>query len=258
MRVAMSEGTIDQVKHIRDIYSRFTVLIHEIAKFGIVGGIGFVVQLSVTDGVHLGLGLGALTSVVVGYLIATVVTFLGNRHWAFKHRQGKGLGHETTMFFLLNIVGLGIQEAVVAFVHYGLNMTDALSYNLANIAGIGLGTLFRLWSYRKWVFLEVTDEPAEVAPTVLPAELPIEEHSAGVQYPAVGMHASGEHVAGPRGFGMHANGAHANGAAAHGANGYGADGPRGGGAHAPGRHRAPESRQPEPEPEQIYPQPSVG
>jgi putative flippase GtrA len=254
MRVAMSEGTIDQVKYIRDIYSRFTVLIHEIAKFGIVGGIGFIVQLSITDGVHLGLGLGALTSVVVGYLIATVVTFLGNRHWAFKHRQGKGLGHETTMFFLLNIVGLGIQEAVVAFVHYGLNMTDALSYNLANIVGIGLGTLFRLWSYRKWVFLEVTDEPAEVGPTVLPAE----EHSAGVQYPALGMHAAGEHVAGPRGYGMHGNGAHASGPPALGGNVYGANGARGGGAHAAGRHRAPESRQPEQEPEQIYPQPSVG
>ena len=168
------------------------------------------------------------------------------------------------MFFLLNIVGLGIQEAVVAFVHYGLHMTDALSYNLANIVGIGLGTLFRLWSYRKWVFLEVTDEPAEVAPTVLPAEgHSAGEHPAGVQYPAVGMHAAGEHVAGPRGYGMpgygmHANGAHASGTPAHGGNGYGANGARGGGAHAAGRHRAPESRQPGQEPEQIYPQPSVG
>lgn len=254
MRVAMSEGTIDQVKYIRDIYARYAQKIHEIAKFGVVGGIGFLVQLGVTDGAHFGAGIGALTSIIIGYVVATVVTFLGNRHWAFKHRQGKGLQHETLLFVLLNCVGLGIQEAVVATVHYGLHLTDPLSYNLANIVGIGLGTLFRLWSYRKWVFLEVTDEPAEVAPTVLPAE----EHSAGVQYPAVGMHAAGEHVAGPRGYGMPGNGAHASGTPAHGGNGYGANGSRGGGAHAAGRHRAPESRQPEQEPEQIYPQPSVG
>ena len=160
------------MKYIRDTYARYAVRIHEIAKFGVVGGIGFFVQLGVTDAAHLGLGVGALSAVVVGYIVATVVTFLGNRHWAFKHRRGKGLGHETMLFVLLNIVGLGIQEAVVATVHYGLHMTDPLSYNVANIVGIGLGTLFRLWSYRKWVFLDVNEEPAEVAPTVLPHEMP--------------------------------------------------------------------------------------
>jgi putative flippase GtrA len=159
--VAFSEGTVDEVKYIRDIYARFALLIHEVAKFAVVGGIGFVVQLGVTDIAHLKLGIGPLTSILIGYVVATVVTFLGNRHWAFKHRKGSGLGRETVLFLLLNLVGLGIQEAVVAFVHYGLGMTDAVSYNLANIIGIGLGTLFRLWSYRKWVFLAVPEAPAE-------------------------------------------------------------------------------------------------
>lgn len=245
MRVAMSEGTIDQVKSIRDSYARYALRIHEIAKFGVVGGIGFVVQLGVTDAVHLGLGVGALTAVIVGYAVATVVTFLGNRHWAFKHRQGKGLHRETVTFVLLNMVGLGIQEAVVATVHYGMHMTDPLSYNVANVVGIGLGTLFRLWSYRKWVFLEVTDEPAEVAPTVLPTELPVEEPSAGAHH-SVGEHAGAEHVAGMHASGAHANGAHAN------------NGARTGGAHAPGRHRATGANQAEPDTEDFYPQPSIG
>jgi putative flippase GtrA len=149
------------VSYIRDIYARFALLIHEVAKFAVVGGIGFVVQLGVTDLAHLKLGIGPLFSVVIGYVIATVVTFFGNRHWAFNQRKGKGLGRETVLFVLLNVVGLGIQEAVVAFVHYGLGMTDPVSYNVANIIGIGLGTLFRLWSYRKWVFLSLPDAPVE-------------------------------------------------------------------------------------------------
>jgi putative flippase GtrA len=157
------------VKSLRDTYQRFTVLIHEILKFGIVGGIGFVVQLGVTDLLHLKLGVGPLTAIVIGYVVATVVTFLGNRHWAFKHRQGKGLQHETLLFVVLNVVGLGIQEAVVAVVHYGLHDTDGLAFNVANIIGIGLGTLFRLWSYRKWVFLAVEEAPSlaeQVKPVV--------------------------------------------------------------------------------------------
>jgi putative flippase GtrA len=156
----MHGRTVDLVKSIRDTYHRFTVLIHEILKFGIVGGIGFVVQLGVTDLLHLKLGIGPLTAIVIGYVVATVVTFLGNRHWAFKHRQGKGLQHETLLFVGLNVVGLAIQEAVVAIVHYGLHDTSGLAYNVANIIGIGLGTLFRLWSYRKWVFLEVEEAPS--------------------------------------------------------------------------------------------------
>ena len=251
VRVAMSEGTIDLVKYIRDVYARYALRIHEIAKFGVVGSIGFVVQLGVTDAVHLGLGVGALSAVIVGYVIATVVTFLGNRHWAFKHRQGKGLHRETLTFVLLNMVGLGIQEAVVATVHYGLHMTDPLSYNVANVVGIGLGTLFRLWSYRKWVFLEVTGEPAEVAPTVLPTELPIEEHSAGA-HPSVGEHAGAQDVAG-----MHASGAHANGARATN-DGARTGGAGTGGARAPGRHRAGGANRAEPDTEDIYSQPSIG
>ena len=138
---------------IRDTYFRFQLLVHEIAKFGIVGAVGFVVQLSVQNALHSGAGVGPLTAVVIAYAVATVVTFVGNRHWAFKHRKGKGLGQEGTLFVLLNVVGIFIQVGIVAFVHYGLHMTDNLSYNVATIIGIGIGTLFRLYTYRRFVFL---------------------------------------------------------------------------------------------------------
>jgi putative flippase GtrA len=129
----MREGTVYLVKYIRDIYQRFTVLIHEVLKFAIVGGIGFVVQIGVTDGLHLGLGMGPVSATAIGYVISAAVTFLGNRHWAFKHRQGKGLRHETLMFVFLNAIALGIQEAVVAIVHYGMNQTGGVAFNIATL-----------------------------------------------------------------------------------------------------------------------------
>ncbi len=42
--------------------------------------------------------------------------------------------------------------------HYGLGYTDNFSYNVANIFGIGLATLFRLYCYRRWVFLMADDD----------------------------------------------------------------------------------------------------
>src|SRR6202012_1978267 len=154
------EGTVYLVKYIRETSQRFTVLIHEVLKFAIVGGIGFVVQIGVTDGLHLGLGMGPVTATAIGYVISAAVTFLGNRHWALKHRRGKGLRHETLMFVFLNAIALGIQEAVVAIVHYGMHDTGGIAFNIATILGIGLGTLFRLWSYRKFVFRAVDDPPS--------------------------------------------------------------------------------------------------
>lgn len=143
---------------IRDTYVRFRVLVHEVAKFGIVGAVGFVVQLGFQNALHSGLRLGYLTALVGGYLVATAVTFVGNRYWAFKHRQGKGLGHESMLFVLLNTIAIGIQLAVVGFVVYSLGLRDNFSYNIATIFGIGFGTLMRFWSYRKFVFLEQSAE----------------------------------------------------------------------------------------------------
>ena len=150
---------LSQLSLIRDTYFRFQLLVHEIAKFGIVGAVGFVVQLSVQNALHSGAGVGPLTAVVIAYAFATFFMFVGNRHWAFKHRKGKGLGQEGTLFVLLNVVGIFIQVGIVAFVHYGLHMTDNLSYNVAHILGIGLATLFRLYSYRRWVFLMADAAP---------------------------------------------------------------------------------------------------
>ncbi len=146
---------------IRETYLRFQVLVHEVAKFGVVGAAGFVVQLGVQNTLHSGFGIGPLTSVVLAYVVATVVTFVGNRHWAFKHRKGKGLGQEGMLFVLLNVVGILIQVGIVAFVTYGLHKTDHLSYNLATVFGIGIGTLFRLYTYRKFVFLAQPSSDAE-------------------------------------------------------------------------------------------------
>ncbi|MGD0699897.1 MAG: GtrA family protein [Trebonia sp.] len=137
---------------IRDTYLRFQVLVHEVAKFGVVGLIGFVVQLGVQNALHSGAGVGAITAVIIGYIVATMVTFVGNRHWAFKHRKGKGLRHETITFVLLNVVGIVIQVGIVDIAYYELGYKDGLSYNIATIIGIGLATLFRLYAYRKFVF----------------------------------------------------------------------------------------------------------
>ena len=156
----------------RRLYQRFRVLIHEAAKFGVVGLAGFIVSLGGADVLRYGAGMGKYKAVVVATVVATVVTFVGNRYWAFRHRERTGMGRETVLFFVFNGIGLLIQLACVAIVQDGLNLNGKVWYNVANLVGIGLGTLFRFWSYRKWVWRtqEPTGEvPASVHRPVSPA-----------------------------------------------------------------------------------------
>jgi putative flippase GtrA len=133
-------------------------LIPELAKFGVVGLIGSVIDLGGAAYLHGAEGIGPMFSKAISLIAATVVTYLGSRFWTFRHRVNQALLREGMLFVALNVVGLVIAEAVIAFVSYGLDMKHVLAYNAASVVGTGLGTIFRYFSYKKWVFL--ADTPA--------------------------------------------------------------------------------------------------
>jgi putative flippase GtrA len=140
------------VSRVTTLYKRFRHLIHEGAKFCVIGGIGAIVTLGGADILHNHLAVGKYTALTISTLIATGVTFVGNRHWTFRHRSGKGTTHESVMFFVLNGVGLLIGYGCIWLVQTGFGLTGALWYDFANFLGLVFGTLFRFWSYRKWVW----------------------------------------------------------------------------------------------------------
>jgi putative flippase GtrA len=157
------------VNLVSTLYQRFRLLIHEGAKFLVIGGIGFVVTLGGADVLHLGLGVGKYSSITIATVAATLVTFIGNRYWTFKHRAGAGTTRESVMFFVLNGVGLLFQYACIWIVQDLLHHEGGLWYNIANLVGIVFGTIFRFWSYRKWVWHMLPPE-LEVPADALPAD----------------------------------------------------------------------------------------
>jgi putative flippase GtrA len=146
---------------LRDLYARFRVLIHEAAKFGIVGLLSFGITIVGSNALHSGAGLGELVSVTIATTVATVLSFLGNKHWAFRHRKGNALHRESVLFFVCNGVGLLFQLAFVAAVQFGLGLKGTLAYNVANILGVLVATSFRLYTYRQWVFPMAGGEPLD-------------------------------------------------------------------------------------------------
>src|SRR5215471_4164147 len=132
---------------------RFAELIPELTKFGLVGLAGAVVDLGGAAYLHGALGVGPMVSKGLSLTAATIVTYLGSRFWTFRHRMNQALLREGVLFAALNLAGLAIAECVIAFVSYGLDLKGTLAYNAASVIGTGLGTIFRYFSYKKWVFL---------------------------------------------------------------------------------------------------------
>jgi putative flippase GtrA len=158
------------VNSVHGLYEQFRHMIHEVAKFGVVGAVGFVVSLGGADILRFDAGLGKYTAVTIATVAATIVTFVGNRYWTFRSRKGSGTARESVMFFVMNGVGILIQYASIAIIQDGLGLSGKLWFNLANLLGIAIGTVFRWWSYRKWVWGAPIDAVLEGEVAAQPAE----------------------------------------------------------------------------------------
>jgi putative flippase GtrA len=146
------------VRFLRHAYERFAELVHELAKFGTVGAFAFLIDVGGLNLLQYGMDWGTQTSKVLATSVATTFAYFGNRYWTYRHREQSGLTREYFLFFLLNGVALLIGLLILGFTSHTLGLNDPLSINVANLIGIGLGTLFRFFSYKKWVFLAATED----------------------------------------------------------------------------------------------------
>jgi putative flippase GtrA len=183
------------VNFARALYERFRQLIHEFAKFGVIGVLGLIITNGVYDVLHNHLGVGPVTSTTIATIVATAVAYVGNRYWSFRHRARTSILRESVIFFVLNGIGLLIQDAAVAFNYYALDMRDnkASGFIALNV-GIALATLFRFWSYRRFVWLAPSPEAALAAERQAASpSVPLTAQGAGRAFHANGQHARVTH-----------------------------------------------------------------
>jgi putative flippase GtrA len=146
----MSEWSARRLKRLR---TRLERLAREAAKFGAVGAVGFLVNVAVFNLCIHTLQLAPIRSGVISQVVAIGTNYLGNRYWTYRHTDKRRIRRETTLFFVFSGVALVIENAVLAVSHYGLGFTSPLADNIAkNVIGLGIGTVFRFWTYRTWVF----------------------------------------------------------------------------------------------------------
>ena len=127
------------------------ILVKEVAAFGMVGAVGFVIDLALFN---LFFDSGQIVAKTISTTVATGVTYVGNRNLSFSHRARSKLGREAGFFFLINLIALLAALVVIGIFSYPLHFKHhVLVMNVVNLFTIGLGTIFRFWAYKRFVFL---------------------------------------------------------------------------------------------------------
>jgi putative flippase GtrA len=172
-------GTVENVSVVESTLAhvpaplRSLLLKHrEMLKFAFVGGICFLITVAVNYGLKLTvLGDKPVTAQAIAVIIATIVSYVLNREWAFRTRGGRERAHEAALFFLISGMGVVLNTAPLWISRYALDLqvpnVDRVAQELADFAsGMIVGTLiamvFRWWAFKKWVFPSENARPGRI------------------------------------------------------------------------------------------------
>jgi putative flippase GtrA len=149
----------------------------QLARFGAVGAVGFVIDVVVFNLLRAGplapeiVADGPIWAKVISTCLAIAANWLGNRYWTFRTHRGKQIWREGVAFATVSVGGMLISIACLYVSHYVLGFTSILADNIAsNVVGLALGSLFRFALYRSWVFRAgsprpLTEKPSRRRPT---------------------------------------------------------------------------------------------
>lgn len=141
----------------RSLRAAFT----RVAAFLAVGGVAFVVDAVVFNALAFWVtGRGPLydaplVAKIIAIIVASVVTYVGNRYWTYGSRTLTMRLSRYVIFAVLNLMAIGIQLGCLAFSRYVLGLEGPLPDNISGtLIGQALATVFRYLTYDRFVFRE--------------------------------------------------------------------------------------------------------
>ncbi|RST13749.1 GtrA family protein [Streptomyces sp. WAC05374] len=131
---------------------RLDQLVREIAKFGLVGGLGLLVNMAVFNLVRATTEIPVVRASLIATVVAIAFNYVGFRYFTYRDRDKSRRTRELSLFLLFSLAGLVIENGVLYAATYGFGWDTPLQNNFFKFFGIAVATLFRFWSYRTWVF----------------------------------------------------------------------------------------------------------
>jgi putative flippase GtrA len=146
-------------------------LITQLVRFGLVGAVGLVIDVGVFNLLRLTVfepsvvHAGPVYAKVISTALAIIANWIGNRYWTFGRERRPQVVREGLDFVAVSLGGMLIGLGCLWVSHYLLGYTSLLADNIStNVVGLALGTAFRFWLYRVWVFSPRHTRPAAAHP----------------------------------------------------------------------------------------------
>jgi dolichol-phosphate mannosyltransferase len=119
----------------------------QLAKFGIVGGSGYLINLVVFALLAGPLGLHHIAAAVGAFVVAVSNNFFWNRHWTFG--PGERPAHfQAARFFAVSLASLGINLVVLELLLSG----DVMGELPAQAVAVAVAMPFNFLGNKLWTF----------------------------------------------------------------------------------------------------------
>ena len=106
----------------------------QVLRYGIVGGIAFVVDFTVLVVLTDGTGLHYLLSAAVAFGFGVMLNYILSIAWVFNNRSLADKRVEFIIFAVIGVFGLGLTEAIL-YIGTGL---ISLDYRISKIIAVGV------------------------------------------------------------------------------------------------------------------------
>lgn len=120
----------------------------QLVRFGIVGAVGFIVNLGVYALFVHPIGVDYHVAAVAAWMVAVANNFILNRHWTFEARDGRAR-FQAARFVVVSLVAFGVSLALLTLLVENGGMAKVPAQAIAVAASTPLNFLGnKLWSFR--------------------------------------------------------------------------------------------------------------
>jgi dolichol-phosphate mannosyltransferase len=120
----------------------------QLVRFGLVGAVGFIVNLAVYALCVHSIGLDYRVAAVVAWIVAVFNNFALNRHWTFDARAGRAR-FQALRFVAVSLVAFAFSLLLLTLLVEGASVAKVPAQAIAVVASTPLNFLGnKLWSFR--------------------------------------------------------------------------------------------------------------
>lgn len=88
-------------------------LIEQFAKFGVVGVIAFIIDYGTMVALTELFGVPYLASTTAGFIVSVIFNYFASMKYVFARREDMGRAREFTIFVVLSVIGLGLNDVLM-------------------------------------------------------------------------------------------------------------------------------------------------